>query len=230
MRYKLFTILLFFAIFIFSQNLYSQDTIIELDNTIFSMSDGNYTFFANKETNNEINENFFREIISGNIFVLLNWLNFFTIEKKNETIKIKTSQTHHKTEISRNFISLFISYFNRLVDNRIAILYQEFITVDYKTETNNTIYIYEIAGITINNNMNFSEKLFNLLDISRYKLIYQNKYIFLGITNPEKEQFFDYYIYTSIDDINNRGFSEVFEQSNNEIRNKLKPFVKNLFK
>ena len=77
--------------------------------------------------------------------------------------------------------------------------------------------------------MNFSKKLFDLLDISRYKLIYQNKYIFLGIINPEKEQFFDYYIYTSIGDINNRGFSKVFEQSNKEVREKLRPLVKNLF-
>ena len=141
-------IIIFLLIFLlFSINLYSQDTIRKLDNNIFAMPDVNYIFSENQEPNTEINENFFREIINGNIFTLFNWLNYFTIEKNNKTIKIKTSHTQHKGEVSRNFISLFISCFNRLIDNRIEIIYQEAVTINYKIEKNNTnIHIRNIRN------------------------------------------------------------------------------------
>ncbi len=221
--------------FIFGSFIYalpSETILSKIDNNIFFMPNGTYSFSNNNQAISEINESFFEEIISGNVFVIFNWIKVLNIEKTSNKIIIDLNKEKmYDSEISKNFISLFNKFifcFNNLINNKIEIQYDENISIDYKTNVN-IIYIKKISGIFIKNNISISEKLYNLLDISNYKLIYSDKYVFLGIVNPEKEHFFNYYIYTSIDDIKNRGFSEVFNQSNETIREKLKPLVINLF-
>ncbi len=220
---------------VFGQQTYSissKDTILEFNNNLFSLSDGKYVYSNNNQRFTEINEIFFKEIIGGNIFIIFDWLGFLTIEKNTEIIKVNLNKNReYVSEISKNFISIFnsfICFFNNLINNKIEIKYDKEISINYKKETN-TIYIKKISGITIKNHISNSKKLFNLLDFSHYKLIYHNNNVFLGIINPDKEHFFEYYIYTSIADINKRGFSEVFNQSNKKIREEIKPLVINLF-
>ena len=211
----------------------TKNIISKIDNNIFFMPNGSYSFKNENEKKLEINESFFEEIISGNIFVIFNWIKILNFEKSSNKIKIKlNNEKVFGSEISRKFISLFNKFlfcFNNLINNKIEIKYDKNISIDYKVALK-TIYIKKIKGILIKNNISISDNLDKLLDISNYKLIYYNKYVFLGIVNPEKELFFDYYIYTSAEDVKERGFSEVFKQSNKNIRAELKPLVVNLFK
>lgn len=209
-----------------------KDTITQVNNSIFHLPDGKYVIENNNKIVSEIDEDFFQEIINGNIFIIFNWIESFEIDKKLTKIEIKTThEGNHESSISGSFISIFnklSGWLSNFIDKQVEIKYSKKITINHKTEKN-TIYIKNISGIEIKNNFLESEKIFSLLDVSRYKLIYHKEFIFLGVENSEKPQFFDYYIYTSANDLKNRGFSEVFNQSNQHIRKKLRPMVKNLF-
>lgn len=215
----------------YTEEINKNDTVF-INNNIFYLPYGQY-YYTVSQKYNEINDNFIKDIIGGNVFVLFNWVKGLMFQKTSDCIIIKFSQDElYNSKISNKLISLFdiwVGYFCSIIDNTIEINYDQFVSIDFDTPDDNTLYIHNFKGIEIKNKITLSDKLMGLLDVSRYKLLYHNNCVFLGIVNPDKVEIFDYYVYTSIEDIGLRGFAEVFEHSNEEIRVELKPLVKSFF-
>jgi hypothetical protein len=203
-----------------------------IDNDIFYKPDGEY-YYSLSQKYYEINDNFIKEIIGGNIFVIFNWVKVLMFQKIDNSLKIKFSKDElYDSKISKKLISLFdtwLGYVCSIIDNSIEINYDQYVSIDYEITKDNTLFIHNVKGVQIKNKISMSNKLLGLLDISRYKLLYRNNCVFLGIVNTEKEEYFEYYVYTSITDIEKRGLNEVFSQSNEDIRKDLKPYVKCFF-
>jgi len=203
-----------------------------IDNNIFFLPHGQYYYTVSKKYN-EINDFFIKEIIGGNIFVLFNWVKGIMFEKTNNCIKFKFDQNElYNSEISKKLVSLFdywIGCMFSLIDNSIEINYEQFVSIDFNVSDKNTLFIHNVKGIKISNKVSMTDKIMGLLDVSRYKLLYHDGCVFLGVINPDKDEYFQYYVYTSLEDIASRGFAEVFKHSNQTIRTDLKPLVKLFF-
>lgn len=209
----------------------SGNKIEFVDNELFFLANGRY-YCKIEQKYNRIDKRFFEEIISGNLFVLFNWAKDLRIEKDSEKILISLGrESFHKSKVLKELGKVFNNwaiYVSAFINNSIVINYEEDVSIDYEIDEG-TLYIHKISGVTINHNFGIRGRFLDFLDIERYKLIYKDHCVFFGVSSDEIRQKFDYYVYTSIEDILDRGFSNVFKKSNEEIRQKMRPLVMSFF-